>query len=501
MKHRKQSIRSALFAVALLLPSPVGALAQQNETISQAATLQHLSQALSRTEAEVDHLQAEIRDLKAQVNSLETQLAASSEVPAPPSTPAPASSEAAISDRLDHVQEEQEVQAAEIATHEQAKVESASRLPVRIIGSILLNGFVNSRAVDTPSAPSLVVTGSGATGLSLRQTILGVDVRGPHVLGADTRADVAVDFFGQATQGGYGNSGGLLRLRTAHGVFDWGRTQAFVELDRPLLNPYSPTSLASSAVPPLAWSGDLWNWIPQLGLTHDLRLGEAHILRMQAAMLDVPDAPLFSASSSVSALNASFAENSRYPALEARIGLQSTDEHRGLAIGVGGYFAPHKTTGGLHFDGWAATADLRWALPLRLELTGNVYRGQALGGLGGGAYKDYLFRASSAGGQAIGLDDVGGWFQMKERWTQRLESNAAFGVDNAFAGQLRSFASLPENAAYQQLARNRAFFTNIIFSPSAYVSLSTEYRRLMTSPISTPTLGANLFGVAAAFKF
>ena len=497
MKYVFFSPRRALLAFALFGAPQARSIAQSDVPPSQAATLQHLSEALAHAEAQVDQMQSQIRDLQAQVHSLQAQLASS----APPSAPANAQPEAASNDPLHRIEEEQQVQAAEIATHEQAKVESASRLPVRVTGLVLLSGFVNSRAVDNPSAPSLALAGSGATGLSMRQTVLGLDVRGPHVLGAATRADVAVDFFGQATQGSYTNSGGLLRLRTAHGVLDWGRTQVFAQLDRPLLNPYSPTSLVSVAVPPLAWSGDLWNWVPQLGATHDSAIGGTYRLRLQGALLDVPDAPLFSSPASTPGLTASFAENSRYPAVEGRLALLKSDEHRGFALGLGGYFAPHKTAGGLRFDAWAATADLRWALPARLELTGNVYRGQALGGLGAGGYKDYLFRVTATGGQAVGLDDVGGWFQIKERWSQRLESNAAFGVDNAFAGQLRSFSSLPEDPAYQQLARNRAFFTNMLYSPSAYVSFSAEYRRLMTSPIDASTVGANLFGVAAGFKF
>jgi hypothetical protein len=80
-------------------------------------------------------------------------------------------------------------------------------------------------------------------------------------------------------------------------------------------------------------------------------------------------------------------------------------------FGVGGYFAPHYSgVLGHDFDSWAGTFDARLFLPARLEFTGNFYRGQALGGLGGGAYKDFAYRIDVNSGSYYfrPLDDVGG---------------------------------------------------------------------------------------------
>lgn len=497
-----------LVAMLLLAGSPNRASAQNPVAAPatpgvarQAATLQRLSDALTHTEDQVQGLEQQIADLKTEIALLKGQLAAETPPPGSPVPDAAAARTPGQNAQIDSLQEELQVQGTEIATQEQAKVESASRLPVRVSGLILLNGFTNSRAVDTPAAPSLVTSGSGATGLSLRQTVLGLDVRGPRVLGAATHADINVDFFGQALGGSYNNSGGLLRLRTAHGTLEWSHTRAFLELDRPLLNPYSPTSLTSVAVPPLAWAGNLWNWVPQLGVSYDVPLANTRTLRLEAALVDVPDAPLFSTNAAAAPLSASLAENSRYPAVEARIALVTPMERHGLSVGLGGYFSPHQTASGARFDAWAATADLRWNLPVRFVLSGNVYRGQALGGLGGGAYKDYVYRITANGADVRGLDDVGGWVQMKQRWSERLEFNAAFGLDNAFTGQLRTYTSPSESAAYQQLARNRTGFGNVIYSPSAYLSLSAEYRHLLSSPVNSPTVDGDVYGLGAGFKF
>jgi hypothetical protein len=147
--------------------------------------------------------------------------------------------------------------------------------------------------------------------------------------------------------------------------------------------------------------------------------------------------------------------------------------------------------------------DYRQPLPGRIEFSGSFYRGASLGGLGGGAYKDYLVRTDPNTPGVVyyqTLDDVGGWAQLKQRASARLEFNAAFGIDNIPAGQLRPFASTA-NAIYQNLTRNRTYTTNVIYSPSAYLLFSLEYRRLLSSPVIGTTNPANIIGVAAGYKF
>jgi hypothetical protein len=138
-----------------------------------------------------------------------------------------------------------------------------------------------------------------------------------------------------------------------------------------------------------------------------------------------------------------------------------------------------------------------------MELASSFYRGQALGGLGGGAFKDVVYYADPDEPGTFdtrALDDVGGWVQLKQRTTQRLEFNAAYGMDNVTAGQLRPSAS-SFTTAYQELARNRTFSGNVIFSPSAYVLFSLEYRHLISSPVNGPASAANIIGIAAGYKF
>src|ERR1019366_6853473 len=135
------------------------------------------------------------------------------------------------------------------------------------------------------------------------------------------------------------------------------------------------------------------------------------------------------------------AEESRWPGVETRIALLGASNDKGAEIGVGGFYAPHRSAARRRFDSGPATLDFRLPLPARMELSGSFYRGLGLGGLGGGAYKDYAHKANpTTGGYYFrALDDVGGWTQLKEKFNERLEFNAAYGMDNVFAGEMRHY--------------------------------------------------------------
>ncbi|MEO6807366.1 MAG: hypothetical protein ABI286_02910 [Edaphobacter sp.] len=437
--------------------------------------------------------------------------------PSNASTPSPSSSNntpETTASEIQDLHERQAIQESQIATHEQAKVESESKYPVKVTGLLLLNGFINTRAVDMPSTPTVAVHGPGSTGATVRQTVLGIDANGPHLFGARSYADLRVDFDGTPANGGatglytgyYSGSTTLLRLRTAHAGLQWDRTSAYFSLDRPLFSPDSPTSLAAVAEPALAWSGNLWTWNPQVGVTQDLAFVGSHSLRLQAALVDVGDAPVSpvaAPSPDPSVTQPSSAQRSRWPGVEARIAaIGSKERESGNHFGVGGYFAPHLTSFGRRFDSWAVTGDARLLLPAHLEFTASFYRGLGLGGLGGGGYKDFLYHMDTGAPRYYfrPLDDVGGWAELKEKLTERLQFNAAFGMDNAFAKQIRSYAT-PGAGTYQNLARNRTYTGNVIYSPSTYLLFSIEYRHLNSFPVLGLSEGTNIVGLAAGYKF
>ena len=80
---------------------------------------------------------------------------------------------------IQDLRERQALQESEIATQEQAKVESESKYPVKVTGMLLMNGFMNTSAVDLAATPTVAMSGSGNAGASVRQTMLGFDAHGP----------------------------------------------------------------------------------------------------------------------------------------------------------------------------------------------------------------------------------------------------------------------------------------------------------------------------------
>jgi hypothetical protein len=507
-------LRQPVANLAVLLGVSALELPAQTAQPSIPAEIHQLTAAMERTQAQLKQSQQQLDEMRVQLAALQQQMAqqpgttatTATSDPAVPSADPPQSKSA----ELESIREHQAMQDAQIATHDQTKVESESKYPVKITGLILFNGFVNTSGVDIPATPTVASPGSGSTGASVRQTVLGIDASGPHLFGARSYADLRVDFYGNAVApvsgvsvGSYSTNDSFLRLKTAHAGLQWDNTEAAFSFDRPIISPDSPSSLTAVAIPPLAWSGNLWAWNPQLTLTQNVPFSESHSLQLQAAMIDAGDPPIsLSGLNSSSAVPPSGAEQSRWAGLEARIALLGSDRDDRDHFGVGGYFSPHVLPSGRRYDAWAGTLDARFHLPARLELSGSFYRGLALGGLGGGAYKDYgyFYAVNQDVYYFRPLNDVGGWAQLKEKWSERLEFNAAFGIDNAFADDLHRYV-IPAGTMYQNLARNRTWTGNVIYSPSAYLLFSLEYRYLASAPITGAPSASNIIGLSAGYKF
>jgi len=510
------------FLTFIFVPSLQSIYAQDADQSNLAQKIQQLTDAMTKVEAQLEQSQQQLDEMRKELSELRSQMPRS-EAPAPPlqsdSAPGASSASPEVPARstigaVQDLEEHQAVLESEIATQEQTKVESESKYPVRITGMALLNGFVNTGAVDVAANPSLALGGPGSAGASVRQTMLGFDARGPHLFGAQSFADLRVDFFGSPAQstststysGLYNTNTGLLRLRTAHAGLRWDQTAVYFALDRPIISTDAPTSLTAASVPALAWSGNLWTWNPQVGIDWKFGAPESGGVQLQAALIDVGDAPLTPATAPSGSSNPtppSSAEQSSRPGIEGRVALLGSErEEDRNHLGVGGYFAPHVSSLGNRYDSWAATFDGRLLVLAHVQLSGSAYRGLALGGLGGGGYKDFAYSPNlNTGGYYFrALNDAGGWVQLKEKVNERLEFNEAYGMDHVFANDLRRYFVYDGSMA-QNLARNRTFTGNVIYSPSAYLMFSLEYRYLESAPIVGVPDASNIIGLGAGYKF
>jgi len=481
--------------------------------------VKQLTEEVQKAEAQIEANQKLLIELQQQLGELRQELAKGKTLVPPNNVPgssaqhepsvasdagaitSKASNDAAtggVAASLDEIRERQGMAESQIATHDLTKVETQSKYPLTVSGLVLFNAFVNTHQVDIAAAPAYAMAGSGSTGLSLQQTVLGLDARGPHLLGAASWADVRADFFSNGTGANYA-SGGMLRLRTAHGGLEWKTTKAFVELDRSIVEPNAPSSLLAVGQPELAWAGNLWTWNPQVGVSHEVALTDSAHMEFEAALIDVSDPNLPRAIPAVSSVTRG--ERSRWPGSEARISLRTGATGIGAEIGFGGYFSPHVSADNYRFDAWAGTVDLRLPLTHHFEILANAYRGAALGGLGGGGYVDYVYQHLGSNEITRALDDVGGWTQFKAKATQRWEWNTGYGLDNPFASEVAlSFSSTTE-ASYPGLVRNRSYFGNVIYSPSKSLLFSLEYKTIWSTYVGSGTKSSDVIGIGAGYRF
>ncbi len=469
--------------------------------------LDHVASQLNAAQAEVDALRAEVLALRRELGNAAAPPPGTATLPVTP-----------VNDDREHMKEDQDVLAAEVKQHEQTKVESASRLPLRVTGLVLFNAFTNQGNVDQVDLPNVALRrvpgeSSGSVGGSLRQTWLGLEGSGPVLGGFSTSAHVSLDFFGGVSSTYASGQNNVVRLRTAAVAASSARDFFELRYDQPLISPLSPVSLAVVAQPALAWTGNLWVWAPELRWQHTLLQSGKQSFTVEAGLRDSYDA---ATASSPGIRYAGPGEASRQPAYEARLSYGSAEpasgstesymvrtEPGGWRFGIGGTSGKQRYSGDVRINTWAVTGD--WRLPLThwLNLSGEAYRGTGLGGLGGGAYRDVVQGTAAVTGasQTIGLDGAGGWAQLQAAITSRLQANAAFGQDAGSGNELRLFAVPATANVLNFYARNRAVTANLIYRPWSSVILSPEYRRITSWPISGPANLANVFTLSAGYQF
>ncbi|HEV3253240.1 MAG TPA: hypothetical protein VG033_02465 [Candidatus Acidoferrales bacterium] len=465
---------------------------------------------LSQSRADVQALRAELRETRAQIASVlpAAQQAAVQPQSSAYGTPQPSAEARAQSpdqkQRPATLEEDLDVLSGKVDEQYQTKVESASKYRVRLSGIMLTSVFSNRGSFDNLDFPSWAVprTGfdaAGSFGATLRQSQLGLEVFGPEVAGAKTTADIQFDFAGGFPTTENGVTNGIVRLRTAAVHFDWQDTSVVAGQDGLFFSPLSPTSLASLAIPALGYSGNLWSWTPQVRIEHRLHLSPDSTLNLEAGILDplTGEYPVAQFDRSPSA-----GERSSQPAIAARVSWSHHLLGRNLSFGGGGYYSRQNWGFNHNVDSWAATAD--WMIPLsaRIELSGEFYRGRAVGGLGGGIGQSVLWNGQFTDPATVvrGLNSLGGWAQLKFRASERWEFNGAIGHDNPFAQDLRNF---PAAVAFlgPVLARNQTAFVNFIYHPRSDLLFSTEYRYFDTAYVPGTTVNAGQLNMSVGVLF
>ena len=418
--------------------------------------------------------------------------------------PAQASS-AELGNRVQRLEESTQLLGSKIDEQYQTKVESAAKYRVRLSGIVLMNAFRNVGASDNldlpdyaqpPATPGAAQTSFGAT---LRQSEIGLEIFGPTLAGAKSSANVQFDFAGGFPATNNGVNFGIVRLQTASLRLDWEHTSVIAGQDSLFISPLSPTSFASLAIPAFATAGNLWGWTPQARIEHRFDLADQQTLTLQAGILDNLDweLPYNSFSRSAQA-----GELSGQPAYAMRTAWSRPAFGHLLSFAAAGYYGRQNWSWGRYVDAWAGMTD--WQIPIlrRLILSGEFYRGRAVGGLGGAIGQTIVYGGdpSYSTTSIRGLDSAGGWSQLKFQLTPKLELNGVYAEDDALAGDIRGFATDANNFG-PILGRNRGALGNLVYRPRSDLLLSAEFRRLRTFPIYDSASVTNQVNLAMGVLF
>lgn len=452
---RPHFIATALvFGLALLDARPVAAQRLIANDTGGAAT------GGAVTRGEIEAVAVEVARLRAEVASLRGELAAIRTSPGvPPGAVtlaagqgfAPPTGAAAVpAQPADPSVELLRTQVDELS---QTKVESTSRMPVRLFGAIVSNTVGNSGMANWLENPNLTdaqVPGvdPGSFTSTLRQSQIGLNV-GPIPMGTWTAsAAMVADFFGGVPGFVTGTVFGLPRLVYAYARIEHAGTAIVVGQDHNLLAPRDPTSLASQSFPLLFRSGNLYLRSPQVRV--EQKLGGLTLKGGVAAPIAGDAANLY-----VFAPPAGSGERSERPAVEGRADytVGSADSPGEATVAFSARQAWREPALSLaSATSWALDFNARWG---RIGFAGE--------------YFDTDDAAEFGSAVAQPRPAQGGWVEGRMRLTSKLSTNVGAGMDEVKD-------PVPAGARRE----NKSVFGNVIFDLTPEVAFSMEYRWLET---------------------
>ncbi len=399
----------------------------------------------SRAWAQVgsEEILRELASLRAEVGQLRRELdALKGGGPAPRAVDQPA---------VDTQLELLKTQVSELA---QTKVESTSRFPLKVFGTIHTHAFFNTdnpNWLDIPNLAGPSVADSGTFSATLRQTRIGFTADGPTIGSLRTSGVVALDFFGGIPGFATGQVMGLPRLLVAFARVQGDQTAVQVGQDHMLLAPRDPTSLSGFAFPLLFRSGNLYLRAPHVRVEHSF----SPMARIAGGII-APIAGDVAGEDYRFVPPALGGERSQRPAFQARLefGASDAEAPRRANVGLGGHYGWERRPAGL-VESWGTAVDFGVRRDV-IGFAGEFFVGSNIDMFGG----------------ALGLDAraAGGWAELQLTPSERVSFNAGGGMDEIRDGQR---VLLPRR-------RNRSAYGNVVFSLTPEVQASFEYRWLGT---------------------
>lgn len=477
---RRRRLAPALVVLALAAALPA-APAARDALPPQPPTTPTTPPSATLDASSLEALRVEIRRLQEAIAALQTELAASRRETA--------TVQQALQALRSELDEEQRLLESSLSGLNQVKVESGSKYRVKVFGMALMQLVSARGSVDNIDVPILAMESipgdsGGNVSAAVRQSFIGLAVFGPKLAGLDTSGDLRLDFFGGFPAVNDGLSAPGLRLRTMSLAADGRNVSIRAGQEAPFFSPLSPSSLASTAYPAMSSSGNIWAWTPQVYVERRFARSTASTVTVRAGVMDALTGEL--PAGEYSRLPTA-GERSRLPASAVRVGWRRRHEpdegavERVTSGGAGVYYSRHNWGFDRVVNAWAVTGDFEVPVGRRLALSGELYRGEAMGGLGGGAHSSVLFDGSPQNPSSVvhPLRSIGGWAQAKVIVTPRLDVNVALGGDRS---KPRPFDGLlePPNNEVPSASRNASGFMNVMYQVRSNLIFTVEYKRLWT---------------------
>ncbi|MBZ5727309.1 MAG: hypothetical protein LAP87_20210 [Acidobacteriia bacterium] len=430
---------------------------------------------LDRLERANSKLSEEVQALRAELAAVRGNQGASggAAVEAKAAPEAAVAGQPTVAERLDIAEQRIEEQA-------QTKVESSQKFPVRFTGIALFNAFANSRqSGGTADYPTVAAAQPGAarSGAGVRQTILGLEFRGPNTLwGGDVHGSVYMDFFDGST-----TLDQFMRLRTASLEIDWKDRSVLAGIEKPIFNPREPNSLAQMGVSPLTSTGNLWLWVPQVRVEQDFSFAAATGLRARLGVVQTNEIGPYAGSEPGGSV-----ERAR-PGLEGRFEFyHNFDDERRLEFAPG-FHVSTTHIGGMSIPSQVFSLDWFFNPWQRVEFSGAFFTGQNVALLGSAVKQGFGIE----NGLAEAVHSRGGWGQFTIHAAKRLDFHLFTGQQDDDNGEL-----VPGS-----IGKNLLWGGNLYYHLAPNVVLGLETTQVRTVRIAQGTRLNNHYDLALGYFF
>jgi hypothetical protein len=419
----------------------------------------------------LDRLERENRALTQKVAALQARLDGTTQPTTTDSDgkPAEPTAQAPLDQRVDVIERH-------IDDLSQTKVESGQKFPIRLTGMALFNSFVNSRqngGFDYPVTAS--PTGTSHDGATLRQTIVGLDFRGPSTFdGGTIHGHVYMDLAG-------GTTNNALRLRNASIEADWKTRSILVGIEKPIFNPREPSSLAQIVISPLTGAGNLWLWLPQVRVQQDFNFSGGTGVRAQVGVIETKESLPYPGIVLKGPLEAA------RPGVEGRFEFfHRLDEDRRIEFAPG-FHTSTTHAGGVSIPSSLFSLDWFFNPVRRIELTGAFFDGHNVAPLGNGYAQGFF----GYGQNLRPVPSMGGWGQITLHTFSRLDFHLFTGQQD---DRNRSLDA-------GRIGKNLMWGGNLFYRIAPNVLVGLEATQTRTSYIGQGLLINNHYDLAIGYLF